>query len=205
MHKLYHELSVSEGKALKWNKQTFVLTVEGALPAAPAECVGLGVSLTIWQGTQSKSIKSRVEGDGHTRRTKYLWTSRKVDRQYMSARLVSETWVEQTFRLETKKTRQLALIQRRSIIMIDQSRRYIQHHPYPSSHFPAKSFYLELLHSVGPPNSEANWHENGVLTIFRCFLDGFWAVWRLVERSKSANRRIGIRMWLIEIQRHSRA
>lgn len=102
MHKLYHELSVSEGKALKWNKQTFVLTVEGALPAAPAECVGLGVSLTIWQDAQSKSIKSRVEGDGHTRRTKYLWTSRKVDRQYMSARLVSETWVEQTFRLETK-------------------------------------------------------------------------------------------------------
>ena len=105
MHKLNHELSVSEGRALKWNKQTFVLTVEGALPAAPAECVGLGVSLTIWQGAQSKSIKSRVEGDGHTRRTKYLWTSRKVDRQYMSARLVSETWVEQTFRLETKKNK----------------------------------------------------------------------------------------------------
>lgn len=89
--------------------------------------------------------------------------------------------------------------------MVDRSRRYIQHHLYPSSHFPAKPFYLELLRSVGTPNSEANWHENGVLTIFRCFLDGFWAVWRLVERSKSANRRIGIRMWLIEIQRHSRA
>lgn len=87
----------------------------------------------------------------------------------------------------------------------DRSRRYIQHHLYPSSHFPARPFYLELLRSIGPPNSEANWHENGVLTIFRCFLDGFWAVWRLVERSKSANRRIGIRMWLIEIQRHSRA
>ena len=202
MHKLYHKLSVSEGRALKWNKQTFVLTVEGALPAAPAECVGLGVSLTIWQGAQSKSIKSRVEGDGHTRRTKYLWTSRKVDRQYMSARLVSETWVEQTFRLETKKNKAVST---HSTSLDDRSRRYIQHHLYPSSHFPARPFYLELLRSIGPPNSEANWHENGVLTIFRCFLDGFWAVWRLVERSKSANRRIGIRMWLIEIQRHSRA
>lgn len=38
---------VSDERILMGDKRTFVLTVEGAGPTAPAECVGLGVSLTV--------------------------------------------------------------------------------------------------------------------------------------------------------------
>lgn len=45
------------------DKRTFVLTVEGAGPTAPAECVGLGVSLTVmlW-GHSQYWLEDRVEG-----------------------------------------------------------------------------------------------------------------------------------------------
>ena len=75
-----------------------------------------------------------------------------------------------------KKTRRSALVQRWSIISVDRSASYIQLHIYTSSHFPAKPLYLEFLNSTDPSNNEAHWHENGVLTIIRRFLDDFGSV-----------------------------
>lgn len=138
------------------DKRTFVLTVEGAGPTAPAECVGLGVSLTVMLWGHSQYWLEDHRGGGHTRRTRYLCRSRKVDRQYKSTDLLNKPWVEQTFRLEREEqSSQHAFKIVRQSMLISQPARITTSNliPVHPSHSPPKSFHLKLLCSPDPSNS----------------------------------------------------